>query len=139
MNLATNDTCIVIPQPEREPTAEHASWLETRSRLRAALAASVAESLRLRDEALAVTGPARHELHLRRRQVGWRTRHILLALACHRGRPYARVEARTHDRLVNSQNIALRLAGVSRVPVMPGPERDAYDAAWRRVSAWLKA
>lgn len=129
---------ITIPQPDPIPTAEQVAWFETRNRLRAALAASVAESLRLRGEAILVRGPALHDLHLRRRRVGHRTRHILLALACHRGRPLSRVEPRIHDHTREPLTIALRLAGVSRVPVVPGPERDRYDAAWHRVQEWLK-
>lgn len=138
---ANDPILITIPQPTDAiadgEIAARALYRATQTRLRATIADLVAESVRLRP-ALGASGPERHELHLRRRIIGRRTRHALLALACLRGRPLSRVEPRIHDRTRSPLDVALYLAGLSRVPVMPGPERDRYDAVWSWVSPWLK-
>lgn len=133
---------ITIPQPA-DPAeveariSERLAYRATRQRLRETIAGLVAESRRLCPP-IGASGPERHDLHLRRRILGRRTRHALLALACLRGRPLSRVEPRIHDQTRSPLDVILCLAGLSRVPVVPGPERDRYDAASARVAAWMK-
>ena len=133
---------ITIPQPV-DPAdvdariSERLAYRATRQRLRETIAGLVAQSRSL-SPPLGASGPERHELHLRRRILGRRTRHALLALACLRGRPLSRVEPRIHDQTRHSVDVALYLAGLSWIPVVPGPERDRLDTAQARVAAWMK-
>lgn len=112
--------------------------------LRAAIRATEDQSRALRARTTTLrrggpaTGPARHALQLERWATGVEARHLLLALAFARGRPYRRAERHCRAEPV-ARRVAAALCGVSwadHAAVWTHPS-EALREATRAVGAWL--
>ncbi len=110
--------------------------IEIIKRLRSEIASNVVRSRELRAEANAVHGTDRHKLHLRRRELGTKTRNRLLLLAYLRERPYCTVERSCRNE-PSTYNMAVILEGVSWP--LSTDEMSRVRTTTDAIVAWTKA